>query len=46
VGQALKKILTHLNEKAAATESMPLPQSRAPPPVSMQRTSRQVGLFD
>ena len=42
----IKKILTHLNEKAAATESMPLPQSRAPPPVTMQRTSRQVGLFD
>jgi hypothetical protein len=41
VGQALKKILTHLKEKAETREPNPLPESRASPPVGMQ-----TGLFD
>jgi hypothetical protein len=31
----IKKILTHLQEKAATNESNTLPQSRAPPPIGM-----------
>ena len=42
----IKKILTHLKEKAAPEPAGLLPSVRAPPPVSMQRTGRQVGLFD
>jgi hypothetical protein len=42
----IKKILTHLKEKAAPEPAGLLPSVRAPTPVSMQRTSRQVGLFD
>jgi hypothetical protein len=39
----IKKILTHLKEKAAPEPAGLLPSVRAPPPVSMQRTGRQVG---
>ena len=42
----IKKILTHLKEKAAPEPAGLLPSVRAPPPVSIQRTGRQVGLFD
>ena len=31
VGQALKRILDHLKQKADANEPSPLPESRAPP---------------
>ena len=42
----INRILTHLKEKAAPEPAGLLPAMRAPQPVSMQRTGRQVGLFD
>jgi len=36
----IKKIFTHL-EKVVSVETGLLPEGRAPPPVSMQRTGRQ-----
>ena len=42
----IKKILIHLKGKAAPEPAGLLPSVRAPPPVSMQRTGGQVGLFD
>jgi hypothetical protein len=39
-GQALKRILDHLKEKAETNEPGPLPESRAPP------AGWQSGLFD
>ena len=43
---AINRILTHLKEKAAPEPAGLLPAMRVPQPVSMQRTGRQVGLFD
>ncbi len=42
----IKKILTHLEKKAASAGTGLLPEARAPPPVCVQRTGRQAGLFD
>jgi len=42
----IKKILTHLKEKAAPEPTGLLPSVRAPPPVSLQHTGGQAGLFD
>ena len=42
----INKILTHLKGKAAPEPAGLLPAVRALPPVSMQRTGRQMGLFD
>ena len=41
----IKKILTHLKEKAAFKEPIELPQSRAPPVCMRTRTGRQASLF-
>jgi len=40
----IKKILTHLKEKAPTAAAIRLPESRAPP-VWVQRPGRQAGLF-
>jgi len=40
----IKKILTHLKEKAPTAAVVLLPESRAPP-VYVQRPGRQAGLF-
>ena len=40
----IKKILTHLNEKAASADPAQLPESRAPP-VYVPGAGRQTGLF-
>jgi hypothetical protein len=42
----IEKILIHLNEKVASAGRDLLPEGRAPPPVCVQRTGRQAGLFD
>jgi len=42
----IEKILTHLEKKAASSGTGLLPEARAPPPVCVQRTGRQAGLFD
>ena len=42
----IQKILTHLKEKVALEPTGLLPAVRAPPPVCVQRTGRQVGLFN
>ena len=43
---AIKKILTHLKDKADLEATGLLPVGRAPPPVCVQRTGRQAGLFE